>query len=116
MDVRPCRTSLKKIDESPAEEDPRQIVHPEAVISRKKQDIMDRLKQSVDPTDILVRHIAVVESSPKAFDEGEQGDLLADGRLPMRHVQSIENAKDHINLEALSLKMMKRAANLPICC
>ena len=64
---------------------------------------MERLKRSVDPTDILERHITVVESVTESpLTKGNKVTLLADGPGCLcRHVQShTENAKDHINLES----------------
>src|SRR5665647_3467391 len=53
----------EKIDEAPTAQKPRQIVSSKGLLSpQKSKAIMDRLKRSVDPTDILERHTAVVES------------------------------------------------------
>ena len=42
---------------------------------------MDRLKRSVDPTDILERHTAVVESVTESpLTKGNNVTLLADGQ------------------------------------
>jgi cardiolipin synthase A/B len=61
-----CATSpnvSEMIDEAPTAQEPRQIVSAKGLLSHEKSKaIMERLKQSVDPTDILERHTAVVES------------------------------------------------------
>ncbi|MCK7515341.1 MAG: hypothetical protein MZV70_72685 [Desulfobacterales bacterium] len=62
---------------------------------------MERLKQSVDPTDILERHTAVVESVTESpLTKGNKVTLLADGPATYAAMfEAIQNAKDHINLE-----------------
>ena len=51
------------IDEVPTAQKPRQIVSSKGLLSpQKSKAIMERLKRSVDPTDVLERHTAVVES------------------------------------------------------
>ncbi len=45
---------------------------------------MERLKRSVKPTDILERHLAVVESVTESpLTKGNRVTLLADGLAPM---------------------------------
>lgn len=63
---------------------------------------MDRLKRSVDPTDILGRHTAVVESVTESpLTKGNKVTLLADGQAAYAAMfKAIQNAKDHINLES----------------
>jgi cardiolipin synthase len=62
---------------------------------------MERLKQSVDPTDILERHNAVMESVTESpLTKGNKITLLANGRAAYAAMfTAIANAKDHINLE-----------------
>ena len=53
----------EKIDEAPTAKKPPQIVSSKGLLSPpKSKAIMERLKLSVDPTDILERYAAVVES------------------------------------------------------
>jgi cardiolipin synthase len=63
---------------------------------------MDRLKQSVDPTDFLERHTAVVESVTESpLTKGNKVTLLADGPVTYAAMfKAIQNAEDHINLES----------------
>src|SRR5664279_3730930 len=53
----------EKINEAPTGQPPRQIISSKGLVSpEKSKAIMERLKSSVNPTDILERHTAVVES------------------------------------------------------
>jgi cardiolipin synthase len=91
------------IDEAPPAQKPRQIVSSKGLLSpQKSKAIMERLKQSVDPTDILERHTAVVESVTESpLTKGNKVSLLADGQAAYTAMfKEIENAKDHINLES----------------
>jgi cardiolipin synthase len=92
----------EKIDEAPAAEKPRQIVSSKGLISpEKSKAIMDRLKKSVEPTDILERHTVVVESiTDSPLTKGNKATLLADGEATYAAMfKAIRNARDHINLE-----------------
>jgi cardiolipin synthase len=64
--------------------------------------VMERLKRSVNPTDILERHTAVVESvSESPLTKGNKVLLLADGQATYAAMfKAIRNARDHINLES----------------
>jgi cardiolipin synthase len=91
------------IDEVPTEQKPRQIVSSKGLLSpQKSKAIMERLKQSVDPTDILGHHTAVVESVTESpLTKGNKVTLLADGQATYAAMfKAIQNAKDHINLES----------------
>ncbi|MDO8281182.1 MAG: cardiolipin synthase [Thermodesulfovibrionia bacterium] len=91
------------IDETPAGQKPRQIVSSKGLLSpEKSKAIMERLKLSVDPTDILQRHLVVVESVTESpLTKGNKVTLLADGQATYAAMfKIIENAKDHINLES----------------
>ncbi|MGZ6223877.1 MAG: cardiolipin synthase [Syntrophales bacterium] len=63
---------------------------------------MERLKQSVDPTDILERHTAVMESVTESpLTKGNKVTLLADSPAAYAAMfKEIEIARDHINLES----------------
>ena len=67
---------------------------------------MERLKRSVDPTDILERHTAVVESVTESpLTKGNKVTLLADGQAAYAAMfKAIQNAKDHINLETFIIE------------
>lgn len=81
---------------------PRPILSSKGLLSQKKSDvIMARLKKSVDPTDILERHVAVVESvTDNPLTKGNKVALLADGSDTYAAMfKEMQKAKDHINLE-----------------
>ena len=67
---------------------------------------MERLKQSVDPTDFLERHSAVVESVTESpLTKGNKVTLLIDGPATYAAMfETIHNAKDHINLETFIIE------------
>ena len=89
------------IDESPAGQ--LQIVSSNGALSpRKSELIMERLKRSVGPTDLLERHTAVTESITESpLTKGNKVTLLADGQATYAAMfRAMRNAKDHINLES----------------
>ena len=91
------------IDEAPTAERPHQIVSSKGLLSpQKSKAIMERLKRSVDSTDILERHTAVVESVTESpLTKGNKVTLLADGQATYAAMfKAMQNAKDHINLES----------------
>ncbi len=91
------------IDEAPTTEKPRQIVSSRGLLSpQKSKAIMERLKRSVDPTNILERHTAVVESVTESpLTKGNKVALLADGQATYAAMfKAIQTAKDHINVES----------------
>ncbi|MHB9098795.1 MAG: cardiolipin synthase [Syntrophales bacterium] len=91
------------IDEAPTAQKPRQIVSSKGLLSlQKSKAIMERLKRSVDPTDILERHTAVVESVTESpLTKGNKVTLLADGQATYAAMfKALQNAKNHINLES----------------
>lgn len=95
------------IDETPAAQKPAQIVSGKGLLSpQKSKAIMDRLKRSVDPTDILERHLAVVESVTESpLTKGNNVTLLIDGQDTYAAMfTAIEKAKDHINLESFIIE------------
>jgi len=63
---------------------------------------MERLQQSVEPTDILSRHLTVVESVTESpLTKGNKVTLLADGQETYAAMfKALEQAKDHINLQS----------------
>src|SRR6266508_3693006 len=87
----------EKIDEAPTTPEPRQIVSSKGLLSREKSAaIMERLKSSVNPTDILERHEAVVESVTESpLTKGNKVTLLADSQAAYAAMfKAIQNAKD----------------------
>lgn len=96
-----------KIDEAAAAGEPRQIVSAKGLLSpEKSKAIMERLKQSVNPTDVLERYTALVESVTESpLTRGNKVTLLIDG--PDTYAAMFEvilNAKDHINLETFIIE------------
>src|SRR5512143_4003650 len=90
------------MDEAPTAQEPRQIVSSKGLLSpEKSKAIMERLKSSANPTDILERHNAVVESVTESpLTKGNKVTLLADGQAAYAAMfKAIQTARDHINLE-----------------
>ncbi len=93
----------EKIDAAPTTQEPRQIVSTKGLLSPKQSKvIMERLKRSVAPTDILGLHTAVVESVTESpLTKGNKVTLLSDGQATYAAMfEAIKTAKDHINLES----------------
>jgi len=91
------------IDEAPTAQKPRRIVSSKGVLSpQKSKAIMERLKNSANPTDFLERHTAVVESVTESpLTKGNKVTLLSDGQATYAAMfKAIRKAKDHINLES----------------
>ena len=103
----PLPNVTEVIDKVPAAQKPRQIVSSKGLLSpEKSKTIMERLKQSVDPTDFLERHSAVVESVTESpLTKGNKVTLLIDGTATYDAMfKAIEKAKDHINIETYILE------------
>jgi cardiolipin synthase len=97
----------KKIDAAPATREPRQIVSAKGLLSpEKSKAIMERLKQSVNPTDIMERYTAVVESVTESpLTKGNKVTLLIDGPATYAAMfEAIRGAKDNINIETFILE------------
>lgn len=95
------------IDEAQAAKGPRQIVSSRKLLSPEKSSaIMERLKRSVDPTDILERHTVVVESVTESpLTKGNKVTLLVDGPATYDAMfKAIRNARDHVNLETFIIE------------
>ena len=95
------------IDDAPTVTEPRQIVSAKGLLSPgKSKAIMERLKRSVDQTDILERHTAVVESVTESpLTKGNKVTLLANGQAAYAVMfKAIQNAVDHINLETFIIE------------
>ena len=95
------------IDEAPTDQEPRQIESSKGLLSpQKSKAIMERLKRSVDPTDILERHNAVVESVTESpLTKGNKVTLLVNGQAAYAAMfKAIQDARDHINLETFIIE------------
>jgi cardiolipin synthase A/B len=93
----------KMVDEAPTNGRSAQIESTKGLLSaQQSKTIMEKLRQSVEPTDVLERHIAVVESvTDSPLMKGNKVTLLADGADAYAAMFKImQNAKDHINLES----------------
>jgi len=96
-----------KMDKAQTDEDPRRIVSSKGLLSpQKSKAIMERLKKSVNPTDVLERYTAVVESVTESpLTKGNKVSLLIDGPATYAAMfEAIRNAKDHINLETFIIE------------
>src|SRR3989304_3615333 len=94
------------IDEARTQEPP-QILSAKGLLSpEKSKALMERLKQSVAPTDMLQRYSAVIESvSGSPLTNGNKVTLLIDGPATYAALfKAMENAKDHINLETFIIE------------
>lgn len=88
---------------APTAQNPRQIVSSKGLLSpQQSKAVMERLKHSVTPTDVLGRHTAVVESVTESpLTKGNKVTLLADGPATYAAMfNTLQKAKDHINLES----------------
>ena len=67
---------------------------------------MERLKRSVDPTDVLERHTAVMESVTESpLTKGNKVTLLIDGPATYAAMfKAMEEARDHIDLETFIIE------------
>jgi len=95
------------MNEAPATRHSRQILSADGLLSPQKSNaIMERLKRSVNPTDILERHLAVVESVTESpLTKGNKVSLLIDGQATYAAMfQAMQQAKDHINLETFIIE------------
>ncbi len=91
------------IDGVPTGRKPRQLVSAKGLLSPEtSRAIMERLKRSVEPTDLLDRQVAVMESvSQSPLTKGNKVTLLVDGPATYAAMfKAIENARVNINLES----------------
>jgi cardiolipin synthase A/B len=90
------------INETPGDQESSHILAAQGFLSAKQtKAIMERLKQRVDPTDLLERETAVMESvSGSPLIKGNKVSLLADGPATYAAMfKAVEKANDHINIE-----------------
>src|SRR5512146_2109795 len=94
------------IDNTTTQEPP-QILSAKGYLSpEKSKALMERLKQSVAPTDMLHRYSAVIESvSGSPLTSGNKATLLIDGPATYTAMfKAMENARDHINIETFIIE------------
>jgi cardiolipin synthase A/B len=97
----------EKIQEAPVTQQSPQIVSAKGLLSPKQSKaLMERLHRSVDPTDMLQRYIAVIESvSESPLTKGNKVTLLIDGPATYAAMfKAIRSATDHINLETFIME------------
>ncbi len=91
----------------PAAQQPPQIASANRQLSpEERRAIMARLRQSVEPTNLLGRQIAVIESvSESQLTKGNKVTLLIDGQAAYAAMfQAITNARDHVNIETFAVE------------
>jgi cardiolipin synthase len=97
----------EKIQEAPVTQKSPQILSAKGLLSPKQsQVLMERLQRSVDPTDMLQRYSAVIESvSESPLTKGNKVTLLVDGAATYAAMfKRVENARDHINIETYTME------------
>jgi cardiolipin synthase len=90
------------IDEAPTNQESPSILAAKGFLSPdQSKAVIERLKQQVDPTDILERESALMESvSGSPLIKGNKVSLLVDGPETFAAMfRAVENAKDHVNIE-----------------
>jgi len=84
-----------------------EIIGPHGQLTPKmSKTVMERLKKQVGPTDILERHVALVQSiGGSPLVAGNRVTLLIDGPATYDAMfKAIQNANDHINLETFIIE------------
>lgn len=104
-----CATLPKVSDaiDNASTQDPPQILSAKGMLSpEKSKTLMERLKRSVAPTDMLQRYGAVIESvSGSPLTSGNKVTLLIDGPTTYAAMfKAMENARDHINIETFIIE------------
>ncbi len=90
------------IAETPADPETIHIRAAEGFLSSEQsRTLIERLKKRTDPTDLLERETAVMESvSGSPLIKGNKVSLLVDGPATSAAMfRAVENARDHINIE-----------------
>ena len=99
----------EKIEGAPVGRESPQILSAKGVLSPKQSKaLMERLQRSVNPTDILQRYMALIESvSESPLTKGNKVTLLVDGPATYAAMfKAIRKATDHINLETFIMEDM----------
>lgn len=117
------------MDETSAAPSAPRILSSKGLLSQQKsQALMDRLKRSGAPTDLLERHSAVVESITESpLTKGNRITLLTDGQETYAAMfRAIRQARDHVHVESYiieddetgrkfaGLLLDKRAEGVPV--
>ena len=103
----PLPNVSEKIQEAPVSQESPQILSVKRLLSPKQSKaLVERLQRSVDPTDILQRYNAIIESvSESPLTKGNKVTLLVDGPATYAAMfKAIRKATDHINLETFTME------------
>src|SRR5512137_783541 len=103
----PLPNVSEKIQEAPVTQQSPRILSAKGLLSPKQSKaLMERLQRSVEPTDILQRYIAVMETvSESPLSKGNKVTLLIDGPATYDAMfKAIRNAADHVNLETFTVE------------
>jgi cardiolipin synthase len=103
----PLPNVSEKIQEAPVTQESPQILSAKGLLSPKQSKaLMERLRRSVDPTDILGRYMGIIESvSESPLTKGNKITLLVDGPSTYAAMfKAIRNARDHINMETFIME------------
>lgn len=95
------------IEKAPDRSETLQIASASGFLSpEQSKALLERLKRSVDPTDVLERHAAVIESvSQSPLVKGNKVTLLVDGPATYAAMfEAVRNAKNHIHLETFIME------------
>jgi cardiolipin synthase len=95
------------IDEAPTTQTPPQIASAKGLLSPKQSKVlMERLQRSADPTDMLQRYSALIESvSESPLTKGNKVTLLVDGAATYAAMfKAVETARDHVNIETYTME------------
>ena len=90
------------IQETPADQESPEILSARGFLSpQQSKALIERLKRTVDPTDLLERQIGVMESvTGSPLIRGNRVTLLIDGPATYAAMfEAVKNAEDHINIE-----------------
>jgi len=95
------------MNEAPTTQEPRQIASVKGLLSpTQSKTLVERLKRSVEATDILERYSTVIESvSGSPLTKGNRVTLLVNGPATYAAMfKAVENAKNHINIETFTME------------
>ena len=97
----------EKIEGAPVGRESPQILSAKGLLSPKQSKaLIERLQQSVNPTDVLQRYMALIESvSESPLTKGNKVTLLVNGPATYAAMfKAIRKATDHINLETFIME------------
>ena len=93
------------VEEAPTAQTPRIVSERGPLSLRESRSLLERLKRSAQPTDLMERHAAVLElvwANP--LTKGNRVTLLTDGKATFAAMfKALQSARDHINLETFKI-------------